>query len=201
MSQTGRMPQDQVIVRDDDPRMAVLQSEGWTITARSWAAQLSSPLLDTRRLRALIARVRGAGELREINNEDIDAVLLLDAATLDDYPGGIATRHQPLTADRARVSRARRAFGFFDQLGQAIAVTYVDIDGNRAETDFTVVDRNHRGRGIGAAVKAASVLALLEDGVEHFRTGGSSENAASLAASVSVGYVVDERWVTLAPTH
>jgi GNAT superfamily N-acetyltransferase len=67
------------------------------------------------------------------------------------------------------------------------------------ETDFTVVARGWRGRGLGSAVKAASVLALLADGHRRFRTGGATENGASVAAAHSLGYIVDERWLTLAP--
>ncbi|HEY5223624.1 MAG TPA: hypothetical protein VIJ18_11335 [Microbacteriaceae bacterium] len=52
---------------------------------------------------------------------------------------------------------------------------------------------------LGAAVKAAAVLALLGDGVEHFRTGGSADNPASLATNSKVGYTVDQSWLTLAP--
>lgn len=41
--------------------------------------------------------------------------------------------------------------------------------------------------------------AELEVGVEVFRTGGAVENAAILATNRSLGYVIDEEWVTLAP--
>lgn len=193
------MHHDQVVVRADDPRHAELEANGWSVVARSWAAQLTVSEIDTSRLRSLVERVRVVGEIREVSSQDVHAILALDAATLDDYPGGIATRHEPLTAERARVAVERRGFGLFDRAGHALAVTYVDVDGRFAETDFTVVDRGSRGLGAGAAVKAASVLALVDDGVEIFRTGGSADNTASLAANRSVGYVVDEQWVTLSP--
>ncbi|GGI41925.1 hypothetical protein GCM10010988_36470 [Cnuibacter physcomitrellae] len=75
------------------------------------------------------------------------------------------------------------------------------VEPHVVETDFTVVDAPWRGRGIGAAVKAASVLALLGEGQTRFRTGGDAGNAASLGASLALGYVVDEEWLTLAPTQ
>ncbi|RII86371.1 acetyltransferase, partial [Clavibacter michiganensis subsp. insidiosus] len=123
-----------------------------------------------------------------------------DAATLADYPGGPATRHAGLTADSARIPvRGRRGYGAFDAGGELLAMTFVDLDptGLAAETDVTVVAAAHRGRGLGAAVKAASVLGLLEAGVTSFRTGGSSENAAIIAAGAALGYRVDEEWLTL----
>lgn len=58
--------------------------------------------------------------------------------------------------------------------------------------------RGRRGLGLGSAVKAASVVALAAEGHCYFCTGGSADNAASLAANRSVGYVVDEEWLTLA---
>ncbi|BDZ54528.1 GNAT family N-acetyltransferase [Agromyces marinus] len=192
------MPNEPVVLRADDPRAAALQADGWTVTARSWAAQLTGVTVVRDRLERLVDRVRDVGEVREVMDADLHAVLELDAATLADYPGGVATRHEPLTPERARVSPERRAFGLFDVDGRALGVTYVDIDGRRAETDFTVVARDHRGLGVGAAVKAAPVLALADSGIGVFRTGGSADNPASLAANRSVGYVVDEQWVTLA---
>ncbi|MCD2443710.1 acetyltransferase, partial [Agromyces sp. SYSU K20354] len=165
------MQEHDVVLRADDPRRDELEAQGWSIAATSWAAQLTAPAADVDRLRTLVDRMRGYGELREVREDDIAAVLALDAVTVEDYPGSIATRHVPLTPERARVSRERRGFGVFDSRGRALAVTYVDVNDLRAETDFTVVDREHRGRGLGSAVKAASVLALIEDGVEIFRTG------------------------------
>lgn len=56
---------------------------------------------------------------------------------------------------------------------------------------------DHRGQGLGAAVTAASVLALAAEGYDHFRTGGSGDNAAIVAANHTVGYVLDAEWLTL----
>lgn len=99
------------------------------------------------------------------------------------------------------MTSARRGFGVFADDGRALSISYVDVDQRRAETDFTVVAAGSRRRGLATAVKAASVLALLRDGVEVFRTGGAEENTAILAANLRLGYVVDEEWVTLAPVR
>lgn len=77
-------------------------------------------------------------------------------------------------------------------------MTIVDVRGSQAETDFTVVAATWRSRRLGTAVKAASVLALMADGVRVFRTGGSADNGPSMAANASVGYAIDEEWLTLA---
>ena len=178
-----------------DPRRAELEAGGWRVTARSFGAQLDSARVDRERLRRFVAGV--VGSLRELTEGDLHDVLTLDAATAGDYPGGVATRHEPLDAARATPSASRRAFGAFLPTGELVAMTFVDVEGVRAETDFTVVRRDQRGRGLGVAVKAGSVLELTSDGVERFRTGGSADNEAVLRANDAVGYLRDEEWVTL----
>ena len=194
------MSAEPVIARSDDPRVARLVEEGWIVTARSWGAQLDAADAEPDRLRALVARVAGSAVLRELGPDDADAILALDAATLDDYPGGPATRHAAFTPEGVRApTSGRRGYGAFDAGGALLAMTFVDLDptGQAAETDVTVVDAAHRGRGLGAGVKAASVLALLGAGVMAFRTGGSRENAAIIAAGAALGYRIDEEWLTL----
>ncbi|OQJ63074.1 acetyltransferase [Clavibacter tessellarius] len=194
------MSADPAIARSDDPRVAEPLAAGWVVTARSWGAQLDAADVDPVRLRTLVDRVAGYAVLRELGPADVGAILALDAATLDDYPGSPATRHAGLTADSARVpAPGRRGYGAFDAVGALLAMTFVDLDpaGSAAETDVTVVDAAHRGRGLGTAVKAASVRGLLEAGVTSFRTGGSSENAAIIAAGTALGYRIDEEWLTL----
>jgi len=186
-----------VVARDDDPRVAELLSQGWHVIAESWAAQLDAHAIDTRELSRLAATAGPYGGVRSAESSDVSAILALDAVTLPHYPGDVATHHEALTPVSAGLSATRRAFGVFEH-ERALAVTYVDLAGHRAEIDFTVVTPELRGRRLGSAVKAASVLALSAEGVRTFRTGGSAENHAILAANGRLGFVVDERWVTLA---
>ncbi|KPG81469.1 hypothetical protein [Frigoribacterium sp. RIT-PI-h] len=186
-----------VVLLLDDPRRAVLEVEGWSVAARSFGAQLDALRVDRQRLQQLVAGVERSGSLRELTVADVDAVLSLDAATFDDYPGSVATRHERLDRLRATPSVSRRAFGVFLPAGELVAMTFVDVEGVTAETNFTVVRRDQRGRGLGLAVKACSVLALLSYGVTRFRTGGSADNAVILRANDAMGYIRDEEWVTL----
>ena len=190
---------ENTVLREDDPRVDEFGRQGWRILARSWGAQLDASDIDREQLGRLVERVRGVGDMRELNPTDLSEILALDGATTEDYPGGVATAHTPLDRERATVGPNRRGFGVVNPGGRVLAMTFIDLDGSKAETEFTVVASQWRGNGLGAAVKAASVLALLEDGVEHFRTGGSADNPASLAANSKVGYTVDEVWLTLAP--
>lgn len=123
----------------------------------------------------------------------------MEERTLGDYPGDVATAHAPLTPENAVPTEARRWWGAFAADGQLAGITFVVIETQVVETDFTVVDVSRRGRGIGVAVKAASVLALLDEGCTRFRTGGDADDAASLGTSLALDYGVDEEWLTLAP--
>lgn len=183
----------------DAPERAELEAQGWTVVARSFGAQLDAHAVDEPRLQGRVARAAEVGSVHELSAADIHAVLALDALTIGDYPGSIAMQHTPLDRQRATPSASRRAFGVVLGSGELVAMTFVDVDGSDAETDFTVVHPDWRGRGLGVAAKAASVLALLTDGVTRFRTGGSADNVAILAANDVVGYVRDEEWVTLEP--
>lgn len=187
------------ILRADDPSADALLAAGWAVAARSWAAQLTAASCERARLLELRSRAGGVGHLRPLTTDDLAAILELDAATLADYPGGAATSHAPLTLERARASAGRRAHGVVLEGGPLAAMTFVDVDpdGRTAEVDFTVVAPPHRRRGLATAVKAASVLDLLHDGVTVVRTGGSADNAAILAANTTLGFVVDEEWLTL----
>jgi hypothetical protein len=178
------------------PRRAALEAEGWVVVARSFGAQLDSDHINCERLQALVAEADGT--VRELGDTDVDAVLHLDATTVEDYPGSAATQHTPLDRRAAMPSASRRGFGAFGPDRELVAMTFADIDGVEAETQFTVVHRAWRGRGLSVAVKAAFVLALTAEGVTRFRTGGSVDNVAILRANEALGYVRDEEWVTLA---
>ncbi len=191
------MPTSPIVLRADDPRVPRLLAQGWSVSARSWAAEVDLATTDHAVLRAAAGRVEHPLTVRELDPADVDAVLALDRATCGDYPGDVATAHSPLTAGSASPSPRRRAFGVVDPDGGLVAMTYVDVDGGRAEVDVTVVAPPWRGVGLATGVKAASLLALAADGVAAVRTGGSEENVAILAANRSLGFVVDERWLTL----
>ncbi len=186
-----------VIIRADAPGLSHMQQEGRVIAARSWAAQLGSEDVDRGHLRALTARAAVAGTVRELSSDDAEAVLALDLATADDYPGGPATAHVPLAPAAVVISARRRGFGVFTPDGELVAMTLVDIEGVVAEIDFTVVSPAARGLGIGTGVKAESVLALIDHGIKTIRTGGSADNEVILRVNSALGFVVDEHWVTL----
>jgi len=190
--------EENAVLRGDDARVGELQGQGWRVVARSWGARLNAADVDTVLLSTILEHVRMDVLVRELEPSDRPAITALDDTTIGDYPGGVATIHNVLSPQRATVSGIRRGFGVITPDGEVIAMTFVDVDGTQVETDFTVVAKEWRGCGLATAVKAASVLALLLDGAKCFRTGGSHDNVASLAANTSLGYTIDEAWLTLA---
>lgn len=192
---------DQVqVLREDDPGASRLLEQGWSIAHRSWGARLLH--VDTGRLRAVVAAAAARGHrIAEVGPEADPGIAALEAAVREDYPGGPATApavHDPMALSALRAGGMRFFAAFAgDRLVAVTAITRGD--GDRAETDFTAVSREHRRRGLAEAVKAASVLALAEEGARVFGTGGAEENAASLAMNARLGYAVTERWLTLTP--
>lgn len=179
------------VLREDDPRLSSLLDAGWVVAHRSWGARLRDP--DATLLRSLLTAA-----VTEVDAAADPSVAALEAAVRDDYPGGPATApdvHDPPALAALRAGGTR--FFAVTDAGEVVAVTAIRREGDHAETDFTAVARTHRRRGLAEAVKAASVLALLGEGVTVFGTGGAAENAASLAMNARLGYVVEERWLTL----
>jgi GNAT superfamily N-acetyltransferase len=187
------------IVRDDDPRCAVLEEAGYRVVGESWAARLRDP--DRALLDAAVLRVVAAGfAVRELGEEFARALLELETANGDDYPYTPATQHEVRDLDGIRELwlGGGRVFGALagDRL---VGATVMQPSEDRAETGFTSVLREYRGKGIAQAVKAASILAFLADGYTRFGTGGAGLNAASLAANHALGYTLTERWRSYAP--
>lgn len=187
------------VVKADSSARVELDGHGWTVIARSWGAGLTIDGAGRDQLVAIVGRVVSRVAIRELRPDDVEAVLALDGETLSDYPGDVATAHEPLNRPRATPTIEHRGWGALSSDGRLIAMTFVDIGAEVTETDFTVVRRGWRGRGLGSAVKAASLLALAAEGHRRFRTGGSVDNAASIAMNRAVGYELDEEWLTFVP--
>lgn len=187
------------VLRDDDPRCAVLEAGGYRLVGESWGARLRDP--DPALLEAAVLRVAGSGvSARELGSEFAEAYHELELANEKDYPYTPATHHVvgDLEQFRALWGDGGRVFGALDGERLVGATSIGPMEG-RWDTSFTSVLSEYRGKGIGQAVKAASILALLAEGVRVFGTGGADQNDASLGANLALGYVVEERWRSYAP--
>jgi len=178
------------ILRDDDPRCAELEAAGYRVVGESWGAHRQ--LDDLTDLRAR----RSRADVRELKPEDARALHGLESQTNPDYPFTPATAHELLDLAQtvALWVPGTRLFGAWDQ-DELVAATSISVLGDAADVDFASVLASHRGRGLGAAVVAAAIIAVAEeDGVTRVGTGGAAVNDASLATVRALGFTVDERW-------
>jgi GNAT superfamily N-acetyltransferase len=183
------------VVRADDPRCAVLEADGYRLVGESWAARLYEPV-PARLAHAVLRAAESGVSVRELGPEFPEALHELETANEKDYPYTPAThREVGSVADVAAFWCRGRVFGAIDG-DRLVGATHIAPDG---ETSFTSVLAGYRGRGIGQAVKAASILALVSHGVRVFGTGGAALNDASLGANLALGYVITERWRSYAP--
>jgi len=196
------MPDENLVLRSDDPRRSDLEARGFTVVGESWGARLvlgDPPDLTV--CRRAVARAQSAGlRILELTAESAADLHELERANHEDYPVTPATAHAVLDAAAtvALWTGGTRVFGAFDQ-HRLLGATAISLQDGRAETEFTSVLRDHRGRGIGAAVKAASVIALAETGTRVFGTGGAAVNDASLGVNRALGYRITERWFSYGP--
>jgi len=195
---------DVVIVREDDPRCTDLEAKGYEVIGYSWGANLRfDDSSDLTMFDERVRRVRNEGFTnRELSSDDLAGVAEVEFANVGDYPQSAATRHEMPTLVHlvGMVHEGVRFWGAFFE-GRLVAVTSLERMDQRCNTKFTSVLREYRGRGIGVAVKAASISTLFNEGERWFSTGGAASNEASLGANRALGYVVEPTWRTYSMTH
>ncbi len=195
---------DEVIVREDDSRCTELETEGYEVIGYSWGANLrfddssDLTLFDER-----VRRVRNEGfTIRELSSNELSGIAEVEFANVSDYPQSAATRHEmPTLVHLNDMTHAGVRFWGVLLKGRLVAVTSLERLGQRWNTKFTSVLAEYRGRGIGVAVKAASISTLFNEGERWFSTGGAASNEASLGANKALGYVLEPAWRTYSMTH
>jgi GNAT superfamily N-acetyltransferase len=197
VAKAAKTTPDVQVVREDDPRCAELEAAGYRVVSESWGARLRlSEPPDLSASRDAVARAEANRvTVRELGADFSEALFALESQNHGDYPFTPATAHQLKDADAIRGLwiDGMRIFGALDG-PQLVAATVISQTADRGETQFTSVLSAYRGKGLGKAVKAASILALAEDGVRLFGTGGAAVNEASLGANRALGYTIEERW-------
>jgi len=195
---------DVVLVREDDPRCTELETEGYEVVGYSWGANLRfDDSSDLAMFDERVRRVRNEDfNIRELSAADLAMVGEVEFANVNDYPQSAATHHEMPTLEHlvGMIHTGVRFWGVFLE-GRLVAVTSLERKGKRWNTKFTSVLAEYRGRGLGAAVKAASISTLFNEGVRWFSTGGAASNEASLGANKTLGYVLEPTWRTYSITH
>lgn len=185
------------ILRAEDPRVADLQAAGYRLVGESWGARLRlSEAPDLTAFERAVARAVAIGiTIQELSVAYADAVYDLELATNADYPFTPATFHAPPEPGSIHGlwESGKRIFGALDE-GVLVAVVVGQVVDGTGDNDFASVLRTHRGRGLGAAVSAASIIAFANEGVRVFTAGGAAVNASSLGLVRSMGFQVEEQW-------
>ena len=185
------------IVRADDPRVADLEAVGYRLVGESWGARLRlSEPPDLTEVEQVVARAKEFGiAIQELTAEYANALYDLELANNADYPFAPATSQAPPDRDSIRGiwESGKRVFGALDN-GMLVGAAVGEVVDGTGDIDFASVLRTHRGRGLGAAVAAASIVAFAKEGVRVFRVGGAGTNSASLGLVRSLGFQVEEQW-------
>ncbi|GAA0572722.1 acetyltransferase [Kribbella sandramycini] len=184
---------DLQIVQDTDPRCAELEAAGYRVVGESWAARLFDP--DRALLESAVTRATASGlTVREVGAESAVALHGLEKINQPDYPYTPATSHVVgEVSDVRALWGENRVFGAFDG-SRLVGATVIGHRDGFGDTRFTSVLAAYRRRGVGQAVKAASILAFLDLGVTRFSTGGAAVNDGSIGANQALGYELTERW-------
>ncbi|WP_315092681.1 acetyltransferase [uncultured Cellulomonas sp.] len=199
---TARAAGDLVVLREDEPQVAALRADGWSVVGTSWGARLTvAEKVTVDALRAAVDAAEAAGwTVARLGPLDAPAVVQVDRESLDDYPAdAVATYHA--VPDERELARALagdwRAYGARQPDGTLGAVTVMRPDEDRIETEFTVTRAAVRRRGLASAVKAFGILDHVGAGHLTFGTGGHAANTASIRVNERLGYVLEPRWLTL----
>ena len=185
------------IVQAEDPRVADLEAFGYRLVGESWGARLRlAEPPDLTKIERAVAEADVSGiTIRELSVDYAGAVYELELANNADYPFTPATFQPPPERESIRGlwDSGKRIFGALD--GDVVVAVVVGqvVDGT-GDNDFASVLSTHRGRGLGAAVAAASIVAFAREGVRVFTAGGAGVNAASLGLVRSMGFHVEEQW-------
>jgi GNAT superfamily N-acetyltransferase len=185
------------IVMADDPQVAVLEADGYQLVGESWGARLR--LSDPPELSVFeesISRAEASGfSIGELSADYAEPLYQLELANNADYPFTPATFQAPPELEKIRQlwDSGKRVFGEIDNNLLVAAVVWQIRDGV-GDNDFASVLSSHRGRGLGAAVSAASIIAFASEGVRVFCAGGAAVNAASIGLVRSLGFSIEENW-------
>ncbi|MBG6108952.1 hypothetical protein [Frigoribacterium sp. CG_9.8] len=178
---------DVQIIRAEDARGIAFEADGYVLVGESWGARLRlSEPPDLMKIRQAVMRAEQSGiTVQELPVEYADALYDLELANNADYPYTPATFQVPPERDAIRGlwQSGKRIFGALDG-GVLVAAAVGQIVDGVGDNDFASVLESHRGRGLGAAVAALSILTFAAEGVRMF-SAGELQSMPPVSASCS----------------
>lgn len=190
---------DSIVVRDDDPRCLELEREGYRVVGRSWGARLRlAEPLDLSSLEQMVAHVVDMGfAINELDASFTQALFDLELSNNADYPFTPATYQAPPTLATIEElwKSDKRVFGAVTE-GRLVGAVVGGVNDGVGDNDFASVLKEYRGTGVGRAIAATSVITFANEGVRTFTAGGAGVNNASLGLIRSLGFIVEEQWLS-----
>ncbi|MFC4452562.1 GNAT family N-acetyltransferase [Deinococcus sonorensis] len=190
------------VVREDHAdQVAFLTAAGFRNAHQSWGAHLALPDLDLTRYDALEERLYLAGYETErlawpAPAADLASLYRLWEQGVQDAPRNPTTTPDPLSPETFRSQLQQEVVFLVRWKGQPVASTRLTPTGDSVDTEHTVVDRAHRGRGLATVVKAASLGWARAEGYTRASTGGSVANLPMLRVNQRLGYRPEPMWLT-----
>jgi GNAT superfamily N-acetyltransferase len=167
------------------------EGESWAV-ARDWSPLLRAPLIavDPRRVAepSLPAGYRCVG-MTEVAPE---AVYEAVASAAVDEPGPV--RHDDIQLeDFLREwdepdTDLEASSAVLDEAGRVVALSFLNVGGDRAQHGFTATVAGHRGRGLATAAKRRALHTAAQRGVTLVTTSNAEENAAMRAINRKLGF-------------
>jgi hypothetical protein len=187
------------VVNSLDPRCQELESLGYTIVGKSWGAHLwlTDPL-NLEKYSEKISNLQASGyRVESLPFGFAEQVLELELINNPDYPYTPATAQAIPTYESTKGlwKPGNGIFGAFKE-EQLIGVIAASTGSRALNIDFGSVRQNHRRLGVGSAVASLAIITFANLGERHFSTGGAVVNEASQASVKSLGFNVDERWLS-----
>lgn len=186
-----------VWARNDDPKCAEWESQGYELVGESWGAHLNLP--SNSNLNSYSSRLESASakgfEIKVLNESYLDQIVALEEKTNSDYPFTPATSHElPSRTDLEKYFQGEGyLFGAFKD-NHLIGILATKREPLKIEFDFASVDPKFRGHGIASALGSLAIQTYFSEGFFSFATGGASVNASSKGTVESLGFVIDEFW-------
>lgn len=162
---TGRtlrpMDREAQVLRDTDPRCAELEASGYILLAESWGARLRIGSHDDMTLYedSIKRVVANQVHIEELSAEFANAVFELEMVNNPDYPRTPATsRSLPsFESIRSLWCEGNRIFGGISS-GVLVGALATSRRESLVELDFASILREHRGKGIGKALRRLQFL-------------------------------------------